>query len=54
MEQQKSVPFFAHENALAREERKERRMWITILALIGAVTVQGICQKFLSRRNKGN
>lgn len=54
MEQSRTVPFFAHEEALCRAERKEKRMWIVILVLIGSITVQGICQRFLLRKNKDN
>lgn len=31
------VPFAAHESALARSERHNKRLWIVILVLIGAL-----------------
>ena len=31
------VPFAAHESALARRERHNKRLWIVILVLIGAL-----------------
>lgn len=32
-----SVPYVAHESAMARSERHNKRLWIVILVLIGAL-----------------
>jgi uncharacterized protein (DUF1501 family) len=32
-----TVPYIAHQSAVARQERQMRRMWIVILVLIGAL-----------------
>lgn len=32
-----TVPYIAHQSAVARQERQTRRMWIVILVLIGAL-----------------
>ncbi len=47
------IPYVVHESDMAREERKQKRLWIVVLSqviLIGVV----ICQKFISvlRTNK--
>ena len=36
------VPFAAHESALARSERHNKRLWIVILVLIGALIVTNL------------
>lgn len=53
MEQVKTIPYFAHENAMFREERKEKRLWITLLAMIG---INGglICLECFLRKKNGN
>ena len=32
-----SVPYVAHESAMARSERHNKRLWVVILVLIGAL-----------------
>lgn len=53
MEQVKQVSFFAHESALYREERVQKRLWIALLAMIG---VNGglICLEFFLRKKNAN
>lgn len=35
------VPYLAHESDMARAERKNRRLWITINLLIAAIAAYG-------------
>lgn len=38
------VPLAAHESALARSERHNKRLWIVIIVLIGALIVTNLAQ----------
>jgi hypothetical protein len=33
----KKIPYIVHEASMARYERKERRLWITLLILLGVL-----------------
>lgn len=50
MEHPIMIPFIVHESDMAREERKQRRLWIAILTMIGAM----ICRELISLRKTDN
>lgn len=37
-----NIPYVAHESAMARSERQNKRLWIVILVLIGALIASNL------------
>ena len=48
MEQERTVPYIAHESIVARAERRERRLTGLIVLLIATIAGEWICQRFIS------
>lgn len=51
MEQMITIPYVAHEGDMAREERKQRRLWILMLAETVVIGVF-ICLNHLSQQKQ--
>ena len=44
------IPYIVHESDMSREERKQRRLWIAILSMIGAF----LCREFILLKKMHN